>query len=130
MMRGSALANERGGSKIIGFILLAAIAGAIYVGFRVIPVYMAYLDFKDTMLAVVQSSQMHGDDQTRAHLMQKAHELDLPLSEENIFISHDPQFTIEAHWNVTLDFPGGYMYVFDFHPIADSSGVRDASSHG
>ena len=118
--------NERGGGKIVGLFLLAAVIGAFYIGFRLIPVYMNAMDFKDTMRVLCKSSQIHGDKEILQQLNQKIRELDLPLAPENIIITHDPELTIEAHWQVTLEFPGGYTRTLDFHPIADGSGVHDA----
>src|SRR5437870_9265855 len=105
-MRGNQRAR---GSGRLGCIIWLAILGLIGYGlYKVIPVKMATSTFYDFMEEEASFASIRGVPQLQKEILAKARDLDLPVTEENLIIKRTREsVTIEAHYEITIEFFGG-----------------------
>jgi hypothetical protein len=107
--------QETRGSGRLGCILwLAVLAIAAYIGYKVTPVKVATSTFYDFMQEEAAFASIRPVKQLQREILAKAKELDLPVKEENLVIKKvSESITIEAHYEVTIDFFNGWkQYVW------------------
>ncbi len=102
-------------SSLIVLILLVASLG--YLGYRIVPVYMAQEAFQEDLhhlagLAVLDQQ----DNRTIAEqVVQLGQARQFSIQEENVRIQRipeNPEVGIVVDYTKTAEFPGGYIYVF------------------
>ena len=100
------------------FLGLFMIAGGLYAAMKLFPPYFENYQFQDAIKdeAVRDSYVPKTEDAIRTTIFKKAQELDIPISEESIHVTHEGQFsgtvTIHAAYVVHVDMPG---YPLDLH---------------
>ena len=101
------------------FFGLFVIVGGLYGSMKLIPPYFENYEFQDAIKdeAVRDSYAAKSEDAIRTTVFKKAQELDIPISEESIHVTHEGnQFsgtiTIHAAYVVHVDMPG---YPLDLH---------------
>ena len=90
---------------LIGIGLLVA---AIYVGWNMIPPYFNNYKLEDIVAdeARINSYSTKSEDAMRETVFQKAKDLDIPLTREQIAVSRNGQsIAIDVNYTVHLDFP-------------------------
>jgi hypothetical protein len=99
------------GSGRLGCILwLAVLAITAYIGYKVIPVKVATSTFYDFMQEEAAFASIRPVKQLQREILAKAKELNLPVKEENLVIKKVYEsITIEAHYEVTIDFFNGWQ---------------------
>jgi hypothetical protein len=106
--------SERGEGRfgcLVGLVLLL-IAGLI--AYRMIPVKVKTADLRDTVIDESKSAGRHGDKAIRGNILNKAQQLDLPVTPEDIYIKRSNNYIrIEVKYTVPVEFPG-YTYQWDF----------------
>jgi hypothetical protein len=99
---------------------LALLGIMIYVGVKIIPVYMAAERMKDAMVTKAGVAQVLKDEEILRDLVTKAKELGLPLTEENFVVQRDMDrrmMTIKTAWEVEVHFFGDlYVHTYHFTP--------------
>jgi hypothetical protein len=88
---------------IIGFLV---VFGGIYVGWKMIPPYFHNYEFQDDLdeIARRNSYTQKTDDDVRALVIQQAGSLDIPLREDQISISRNPDgMGISVHYRIHVD---------------------------
>jgi hypothetical protein len=94
------------------------------VGFAILfaPIYIHNLELQNFVsdVAARPDSRAKSDDLLRTWVLDKAHELDLPVRPDNIRIEHTAdRMRIEVRYFVRVDFPG-YTVDLHFYPGAGS----------
>ena len=108
------------GKASFGCIVWLAILGLVgYALFKIVPMKIATSTFYDTMQEQASFGSIKGVPQIEYAILQKARELELPIGKENLVIKRSKEaITIEAHYEVTIDFFNGlYKYVWKLDPI-------------
>jgi hypothetical protein len=126
----SILRNEKGLSTIKLWIWLVLVILVVYVGTKLLPMYIDFERMKDEMSVKASLAQILKDDEIRSALAAKAKELELPLDRDDFIILRDDEhhhMTIKTDWDIEVHFPFD-IYVRNFHFAAvaseDTSRVR------
>ena len=115
--------NNKGIGSVRVWICLMIGAFVIYVGSKLLPMYVDYVRMKDEMDMKASMSQVLKDDEIIAALVAKARDLDLPLGPQSFVIMRDEEHhrtTISTAWDVEVHFPFD-LYVRNFHFVPVSS---------
>lgn len=119
------LSNERGGTSLKVLLWFLLLGLGIHVGVKLIPMYMDYVRMKDTMTVKAGVAQVLKDEEILRDLVQKAKELDLPLTEENFVLERledRRKMRISTSWDVEVNFLAGfYVRTFHFEPVVEES---------
>jgi hypothetical protein len=109
----------RGKANIGCIIWLGLVVLVGYVLYKVVPVKIATSTFYDTMQEQASFGSIKSTQQIEFAILQKARELELPISKENLIIKRAKEaITIEAHYELTIDFFNGmYKYVWKLDPV-------------
>ena len=110
------------GEGRIGCILWLAVLGLIGYGlYKVIPVKIKTSTFYDFMQEEASFASIRDVKQLQKEILAKAIELELPVTEENLKIKRSREsITIEAHYELTIDFFGGWKkYVWKFDQVVE-----------
>ena len=97
---------------IFGLVIVAIM---VMIGVKVIPAKVAVAEMKDTAERQAQNASLprYGDEMIRDALFNKARELDLPVTREDIQVRRDgSQVYIDMEYRIVFDFPG-YTYNWD-----------------
>lgn len=124
----SMLRNHKGIGIIQIWMWLLLLMLVIYLGFKIIPMYIDFERMKDEMSIKASLAQVLKDEDIRTALVAKAKELDLPLEGEDFIIMRDDEhhmMTIKTMWDVEVHFPFDiYVRNFHFEPIANEDMTR------
>ncbi len=111
-------------SSLIVLIMLLAILG--YLGYRIVPVYMAQEAFQEDLLHLAGRAAL--DQQDNRTIAQQVVQLGqarrFSIQEENVRIQRtpeNPEVGIVVDYTKTAEFPGGYIYVF--HLRSEAQGL-------
>jgi hypothetical protein len=111
--------NSRGaaGFGCVVWILILALIGYCLV--QILPVKIASSQFEDFMQEEAGFGSVKNLTQLEKEILAKARELKIPLTKENLSVKRGREaITIEAHYELTVDFFGGlYKYVWKFNPV-------------
>ncbi|MCU1309266.1 MAG: hypothetical protein JWO20_391 [Candidatus Angelobacter sp.] len=96
---------------------------AVYLGWTLVPIYLASYQFQDSLVTLAKFSAAgvvpRTDDQLREDVLKKAKELDVPLTPEAIKINREgPQAEISADYTVVVDLIGGKKLTLQFNPTS------------
>jgi hypothetical protein len=108
------------GAANIGCIVWLVILGFVgYILWKVVPVKIASSEFYDTMQEQAAFGSIKDQKFIEYEILKKAEELKLPIKKENLKISKAREMmTVEAHYEITIDFFGGaYKYVWKFDAV-------------
>ena len=117
MTRGTrAQRGKVGFGCVVWLVILGLVA---YVLFKVVPVKVATSTFYDTMQEQASFGSIKSVPQIENDILRKAQALELPVGKENLVIRKAREsITIEAHYEITIDFfNGAYKYVWKFDPV-------------
>ncbi len=117
------LRNEKGMSTIKLWIWLVLVILVVYMGIKLLPMYIDFERMKDEMSIKASLAQVLKDDEIRSALAAKAKELELPLDDNDFIILRDDEhhhMTIKADWDIEVHFPFD-IYVRNFHFAALAS---------
>jgi hypothetical protein len=119
--------NEKGGSRFGVYIFLVILFLVIHAGYKIVPMYMDYSRMEDEMNAKAGVAQVLKDEEILRDLINKAKELDLPLTAESFILERDEErrrmkIRTNGGWDVKLNFLWGtYIRNFHFAPVADQN---------
>ena len=107
--------HQRGETQsgcLIGLVILLI---ACVLAYKLIPVKVKAADMRDTMVDEAKSAAAHDEKMIMKILLQKAKELEFPITEDNIHIDRNSSYIkIDMKYTVPVDFPG-YTYKWNFH---------------
>jgi len=126
------LGNEAGISALKVWIILILVGAGIHVGIKYLSMKMDYERMLDTMNIKASAAQILKDEEIRTELVQKAKELDLPLTGENFLIIRDEdkrRMIIKTAWDVEIHYFGGIcgdlcIQEYHFEPVAEEGFTR------
>ncbi len=126
-MEMQALQNEKGAGTFKVYLFFVFLFLVIHVGIKVVPMYMDYSRMKDEMATKASVAQVVKDEDILTDLVNKAKELDLPLTADSFIIERDTErrrmrIRTKNGWDVELTFLwGAYVRTFHFDPAVDES---------
>lgn len=101
---------------------VAVLAALAMFGAMFAPIYFRNLELQDFVAGIAQhaENQTKSDDLLRTWVLDKAHQLDLPVKEDNVHIVRSPEgMRIDVRYFVRVDLPG-YTVDLHFYPGAGS----------
>ncbi len=109
----------------LGVLVLAVLLAILgYLGSQIVPVYLAQRAFYGDLVDLAGRSALGQQDSltiTR-QVVQLAQARNFTVQEHNVLISRvpeRPELAILVDYTTTAEFPGGYIYVFYFHSVAE-----------
>jgi hypothetical protein len=90
----------------------------VYGGYKVLPAYMAAWEFEDAIKeeAKLNAYGSRSEAEIRDTILQKAHELEIPISEKQVLVRRDTgELVISADYSMHVDF-AVYPFDLNFHP--------------
>jgi hypothetical protein len=110
--------SARGAANIGCIIWLAVVGVLAYFGYKIIPVKIATSSFYDTMQEQAGFGSIKPIHAIEYEILQRALDLRIPVTKQNLKIVRSArEITIEAKYEITIEFIGGYKYVWKFHPV-------------
>lgn len=121
----------RGGGRLGCFLLLLVIAGLLFIGTKVGPVYLAKINLEDDLTSITSKAGVYGwtERMISKEIMSTAQSLGFKINNEDIRISRINRYQQAPRIQVTIkvskkvEFPG-YTHVFVFD--LQSSGLIGA----
>ncbi len=113
---------EKGSGRLKAIVWTCLIGGAIYVGIRVVPLYVDDYQFRDSMATAARfgSVRHESPEEIRANLFKEAQRAEMPLTLQDIkVVDHNGRIDISADYSVTVDLHV-YQWKLNFHPSASS----------
>jgi hypothetical protein len=116
-MRRARSSRGAAGFGCVVWIFVLALIGYCLV--QILPVKIASSQFEDFMQEEAGFGSVKNLTQLEKEILAKARELKIPLTKENLSVKRGREaITIEAHYELTVDFFGGlYKYVWKFNPV-------------
>ena len=113
--------KRESGEGRLGCFLWILFAGlVVYAGVELVPVKFAASRFQDFMAEEAAFGSNKGNPQIVSEMVSQAHELDLPLTKEQVEIVRTREsITISAHYEVPINFFGQIHYLWKFSPIVE-----------
>ena len=112
--------REKGESQfgcLVGIVILL-VAGVL--AYKLIPVKVKAADLRDTVVDEAKSAGQHDETVITRNILQKAKELNFPVTEENIEINRKSTYVIiDVNYVVPVDLPG-YTFNWKFHHHAEN----------
>ena len=109
----------------LGVLVLAVLLAILgYLGSQIVPVYLEQRAFYGDLVDLAGRSALGQQDNltiTR-QVVQLAQSRNFTVQEHNVLISRvpeRPELAILVDYTTTAEFPGGYIYVFYFHSVAE-----------
>ena len=123
--------NMHGGSKILGLLMIAGIAGAIYMGFQWGYAQWDYETMREEITLATKSAAQAAMRKSlnigtvKKSIMQTAErKTDIILYADDIKVTENPiELTIEIYWDVPLELPG-YIHYFEYSLVKTISKNR------
>ncbi len=113
---------QRGDVPIGCLVGLVVILVVVLVGIKVAPLVIdtGELDKEINSLADRSSRREYNDARILHDILQKAEQLNLPVTKENVTIKRSSKFIkITVVYDVPIKFPGGYIYVWHKEHVQD-----------
>ena len=116
MVRARSSRGAAGFGCVVWLVILALVG---YCLVQIVPVKVASSQFEDFMQEEAGFGSVKNLTQLEKEILAKARELKIPLTKENLSVRRSAkEITIEAHYQMTVDFFGGlYKHVFKFDPV-------------
>ena|SRR5688572_353261 len=112
MRRTRSQAGEGQLGCVFGLLLLL---GCIFVAYKLIPVKVASAELRDIVVDEAKSAGTHKDERIMKTILDKAAELKLPVTKEDVSIRRtQSMINVDVRYQVPVEFPG-YTYIWKFH---------------
>ncbi len=114
--------RRAGHLSVLVLAVLLAILG--YLGSQIVPVYLAQRAFYGDLVDLAGRSALDQQDNLTItqQVVQLAQARNFNVQEHNVLISRvpeRPELAILVDYTTTAEFPGGYIYIFYFHSVAE-----------
>src|SRR5437879_3865498 len=96
--------------RIKALLGIAVCVTVLYLGWMIIPVYMSFYQFQDSIVTIAKYSatSITTDEQIHDEVVKKAKEYDVPIRSEDVKVHREGNaVSISADYVVVLDFIGG-----------------------
>lgn len=105
--------RERGEGQLGCLVGLIVLALGIFIAWKMVPIKVRAAEVRGVVVDEAKSAGTHSDKVIMGNILSKAHEDNIPLTEENVKISRGGgNISIEVHYVVPVEFPG---YVYQWH---------------
>ena len=106
-------AAERGSGNLGCILWLILLVVGVLVAWKAIPVKIRSAELYDQMEEMAKFSARNSPDELKKQIMDRAHELDLPVVKDNVHVERiGDRIKMEASYTVPLEFPG---YTYEWH---------------
>lgn len=103
-------AGEGNFGCIVGLVILVI---AVMVAYKIIPIKANMADLRQVCIDEGKSAGQHNDNVIMKRILEKAEEVHLPVTEDNVTISRAANnITIDVDYTVPVAFPG---YTYQWH---------------
>jgi hypothetical protein len=103
-------AGEGNFGCIVGLVILVV---AVIVAYKIIPIKANMADLRQVCIDEGKSAGQHSDTVIQKRILEKAQEVHLPVTEDNIKIARaENTISIDVEYTVPVDFPG---YTYQWH---------------
>jgi len=114
--------RERGGASVGSLLALAILAFLIYEGIKFGPVLIAQYEFKDTIAEQAKFSRGKTAHGIKTELTQKAAQLGLPVTTDQITVTLQPTNTrIQVKYQLSVQWLPGKEYQWNIDEVAEST---------
>lgn len=123
MLENRIRSRQAGNSRVKAMAWTGVLLAFVYVCFRVVPLYVADYQFRDSMESEARFASVNQitPDTIRKNLLKKAEMAEMPVKLEDIKVAkHNGRIDIEADYSVTVDLHI-YQWTLRFHPSASNS---------
>jgi len=95
---------------LVGVVILIA---AVFIAYKIIPIKAQMADLRQVCIDEGKSAGQHSDVVITKRILEKAQEVNLPVTEDNITITRPTNsIVIDVEYTVPVQFPG---YVYQWH---------------
>ena len=121
------ISEVKGGSTLTALIYILLSIFVIYAAVKTVPPYMDYYSMDDEVSQQLHLSTINSNDVILNDLAQKAADLELPISKDQIILSRngDGSMSIQMKWVRTVDYGYGFKRDFPFEINTNSKKVKD-----
>ena len=110
----------RGEGRLGLLVALILVGAAIFGALKFVPVYIAAYDMEDTVRGEASRATLKTDDQILKALLDKAAELELPVTKKDITMSRDrSEFRIKVRFDVPIDL-AVTTYVYKYEQVVET----------
>lgn len=115
-MGANGLKNEHGFIRFKTILILLFLAGTIYSGVKIVPLYISNFMLGQEFKGIAELALQKSDADIKKILTKKANEWDIPIKEEDITVERGKDdINIYASYNIEVDFLGQYQHTFEFN---------------
>ena len=109
----------RGAANIGCVLWVVVLVAAGHILWKVVPVKIRTSEFYDVMQEQASFGSIRSEQQIQYAILTRAQQLKIPVTKENLKVIRSREaVTVEAHYQITLEFFGGaYTYVWKFDPV-------------
>lgn len=122
----SGKARERGGARLKAIVWLVILGAAGYVGFKVIPIYMANYQLQDKMQTEARFATVNHktDEELRDVIFREIRDRDIPARREDIQVLENTQrrVSVSVEYTVPVDLKV-YQLHLRFNPSAENRSI-------
>ena len=105
--------RERGEGQLGCLVGLIILALGVFIAWKMVPIKVKAAEVRQVVVDEAKSAGTHNDKVIMGNILSKAHEDNIPLTEDNVKISRaNSQISIEVNYVVPVEFPG---YVYQWH---------------
>lgn len=123
---------ERGAGKLAGLLFFVFMGAIIYVGYKIVPVYVNNYEFQDALESEARFAitNRKAPDDIRNDVWRKVVELNIPVDKKDIQIKYPSapnagpmaMVDIDVPYVIDVEFPG-YTLELNFHPHGDNHSI-------
>lgn len=105
--------RERGEGQLGCLVGLIVLALGVFIAWKMVPIKVKAAEVRGVVVDEAKSAGTHNDKVIMGNILSKAHEDNIPLTEDNVKISRGGgNISIEVNYVVPVEFPG---YVYQWH---------------
>jgi Domain of unknown function (DUF4845) len=117
--------RQRGAGRLKALVVLAIIAGMIYVAVKVVPILVNNYEFQDSIEDTARFATVNRQsaEDIRTAVLKEAQNEEIPIAAEDIHVKDDGgHVEISADYSVTVDLRV-YQWTLNFHPNAKNNPI-------
>ena len=105
--------RERGEGQLGCLVGLIVLALGIFIAWKMVPIKVKAAEVRGVVVDEAKSAGTHSDKVIMGNILSKAHDDNIPLTEDNVKITRAAgNISIEVHYVIPVEFPG---YVYQWH---------------
>ena len=110
--------RERGEGQLGCLVGLIILALGVFVAWKMVPIKVKAAEVRQVVVDEAKSAGTHNDKIIMGNILSKAHEDNIPLTEDDVKIRRaNSEITIEVNYVIPVEFPG-FTYQWHFNHSA------------